>query len=193
MVVLPPLPMMVIHILYMADLLIRARDNTHSDPVKDFRGSYKRGDIVVVKPTGWPWGSEEAKAPKDGGGFVIVRALRNDGVTPVWAVPNGWNPGADLPATPARFDEFIEPERSDFVFETEADGTQILDDEDQPLGVVSSRRNWRLMWNALSALAQVRLQDTGRYDVRWTVLRAFLQRRKDRVFATFINQSEIER
>lgn len=176
----------------MADLLIRARDNTHPDPVKDFRGSYKRGDIVVIKPSGWHWGSEETKAPKDGGGFVIVRLLRGNG-QPIWAVPNGWQPGDDLPVPPARFDEFIEPERSDFIFETDVDGKQELDDDGFPLGVVSSRRNWRLVWNALSALAQVRLRDIGRYDVRWTVLRAFLRRRKDGVFATSINPSEIER
>ena len=36
----------------MAEFLIKAIDDTHSDPVKDKRGSYKRGDIVQVYEDG---------------------------------------------------------------------------------------------------------------------------------------------
>lgn len=43
----------------MAEFLVFLRTNTHPDPVKNQRGCYKRGDIVVVKPDGWPWGSQE--------------------------------------------------------------------------------------------------------------------------------------
>jgi len=42
----------------MAELLIRLKNNTHVDPVKD-RMCYKRGDIVVVMPNGHVWGKEE--------------------------------------------------------------------------------------------------------------------------------------
>ncbi len=42
----------------MAELLIRLRDNTHTDPAKD-RMCYKRGDIVVVMPDGHQWGRAE--------------------------------------------------------------------------------------------------------------------------------------
>ena len=43
----------------MAELLIKAVDSFHSDPVKDLRGSYKRGDVVVVMEDGHVWGKEE--------------------------------------------------------------------------------------------------------------------------------------
>lgn len=43
----------------MAELLIKAIDATHSDPVKDKAGCYKRGDIVDVRPDGFEWGREE--------------------------------------------------------------------------------------------------------------------------------------
>ena len=42
----------------MAELLIRLKDNTHADPVKD-RMCYKQGDVVVVKPDGHVWGRAE--------------------------------------------------------------------------------------------------------------------------------------
>lgn len=52
----------------MAEFLIKAIDATHSDPEKDARGCYKRGDIVVVMPDGHEWGKCEC-LPK----FVIVK------------------------------------------------------------------------------------------------------------------------
>jgi len=52
----------------MAEFLIKASDNTHSDPIKDARGCYKKGDIVDVRPDGFRWGREEGP-PK----FYIVK------------------------------------------------------------------------------------------------------------------------
>lgn len=52
----------------MAEVLVKAIDATHPDPVKDARGCYKRGDPVVVMEDGHPWGSEEG-LPK----FWIVK------------------------------------------------------------------------------------------------------------------------
>lgn len=43
----------------MAELLIMANSNSHSDPIKDIRGCYKKGDIVDVQPDGFQWGKEE--------------------------------------------------------------------------------------------------------------------------------------
>jgi hypothetical protein len=43
----------------MAEFLIKAINAVHIDPVKDKQGCYKRGDIVDVRPDGWPWGKEE--------------------------------------------------------------------------------------------------------------------------------------
>lgn len=57
----------------MAELLVKAVDATHSDPEKDARGCYKRGDIVGVAPNGWQWGAKELKAPADGGKFVVIK------------------------------------------------------------------------------------------------------------------------
>lgn len=43
----------------MAEILIKAVDATHPDPVKDKRGCYKKGDPVVVMPNGHNWGNAE--------------------------------------------------------------------------------------------------------------------------------------
>jgi len=53
----------------MAELLIKSSDTTNPDPVKDLRGCYKKGDVVVIKPDGWKWGKEELKKEK----FYILR------------------------------------------------------------------------------------------------------------------------
>lgn len=55
-------------IFLMAEFLIKAIDATHPDPVKNERGCYKRGDVVAVKPDGWPWGAREGFPT-----FVIVK------------------------------------------------------------------------------------------------------------------------
>jgi hypothetical protein len=52
----------------MAELLIKAVDATHSDPAKDSRGCYKRGDPVVAMPDGHSWGVREG-LPK----FVLLK------------------------------------------------------------------------------------------------------------------------
>ncbi len=49
----------------MAELLVVLIDANHSDTEKDVRGSYKRGDIVVVFPDGHIWGKNEGP-PKFG-------------------------------------------------------------------------------------------------------------------------------
>jgi len=51
----------------MAELLVRLKNNTHSDPVKD-RMCYKRGDVVLVMPDGHPWGNSEGLPD-----FVVIR------------------------------------------------------------------------------------------------------------------------
>ncbi len=53
----------------MAELLIKASDTTNPNPVKDLRGCYKKGDVVVRKPNGWKWGKEELNKEK----FYILR------------------------------------------------------------------------------------------------------------------------
>jgi len=52
----------------MAEFLIMAVDKTHSDPIKDKRGCYKRGDIVQVYEDG-----ECKEPPAPDSKFVIVK------------------------------------------------------------------------------------------------------------------------
>jgi hypothetical protein len=52
----------------MCEIIVKAVDVTHSDPVKDRRGCYKRGYPVAVYPDGTRWGNEE-RLPK----FVIIK------------------------------------------------------------------------------------------------------------------------
>lgn len=40
-------------------VLVKAVDATHPDPVKDARGCFKRGDVIVAKPDGHVWGTDE--------------------------------------------------------------------------------------------------------------------------------------
>jgi len=53
----------------MAELLIKAVDAVHPDEVKDLRGCYKKGYVVVIKPDNWSWGKEELNKEK----FYILR------------------------------------------------------------------------------------------------------------------------
>ena len=52
----------------MCEILVKAIDAVHIDPVKDQRGCYKRGYPVVVMDDGHPWGFEE-RLPK----FVVIK------------------------------------------------------------------------------------------------------------------------
>jgi hypothetical protein len=71
----------------MAQILVKAIDATHADPVKDRRGCYKRGMPVVVMPDTHTWGLDE-RPPK----FVVLK----------------------LPGVPVeKVKKYIEPERED--------------------------------------------------------------------------------
>lgn len=52
----------------MAEFLIKAISATHTDPSKDTRGAYKRGDVVVVMPDRHEWGAAEGLPT-----FVVVK------------------------------------------------------------------------------------------------------------------------
>ena len=56
----------------MATLLCKAIDATNPDPVKDARGCYKRGDVVLVRPDDHPWGRLEVLPPAQGGKFARI-------------------------------------------------------------------------------------------------------------------------
>lgn len=60
------------------ELLVKACDTVHQNEVKDLRGCYKKGYVVVVKPTGHKWGKEGLNRNK----FYIIRAqLGHFGIT----------------------------------------------------------------------------------------------------------------
>ena len=52
----------------MAEILIKATDNSVVDPVEDREGCYKKGDPVVVMPDGHGWGRKEGLPA-----FVILK------------------------------------------------------------------------------------------------------------------------
>lgn len=52
----------------MCEILIKAIDTSHVDPLKDRIGCYKRGDIVGVEEDGYEWGACE-RLPK----FYLVK------------------------------------------------------------------------------------------------------------------------
>jgi hypothetical protein len=51
-----------------AEFLVKAVSVTHTNPVKDKRGCWKRGDVVNAMPDGHVWGKKEG-LPK----FLIVK------------------------------------------------------------------------------------------------------------------------
>jgi hypothetical protein len=57
----------------MAEILLMAINKSHSNPDKDAAGCYKRGDPVMVRDDGHTWGTEETRAPINGGVFVIIK------------------------------------------------------------------------------------------------------------------------
>ncbi len=57
----------------MAEILFKAVDAIHADPDKDARGTYKRGDVIVIKENNCTWGNKESLPPAQGGKFVIVK------------------------------------------------------------------------------------------------------------------------
>lgn len=75
----------------MAQLLIRAIDSTHKDPVKDQRGCWKAGDIVMIAEDDHVWGINECPPM-----FNIVKVpnmTRQD-------ILKQTNPGFFAPSTP---------------------------------------------------------------------------------------------
>lgn len=55
----------------MCELLVKAIDATHPDPIINLAGCYKRGDVVSVKPDGFNWGAGES----DTSVFEIVKMV----------------------------------------------------------------------------------------------------------------------
>lgn len=129
----------------MAEILIKAIDATHLNPVKNQRGCYKRGDPVVIMPDGWGWGTEETKPPIDGGKFVIIKI---PGVTPQQvhdAIHARW-PGLQ----------------------------HILESELQA-GMVVRRRQLTFNIDLLPSAVKNTLNRTGTYTTTWAAIKSFVR------------------
>lgn len=85
----------------MAEILFKAVDATNPDGTKDVRGCYKRGDPVLVRDDGWPWGAKELLPPAQGGKFVRVRITDRTAAQIATAVQNRWGVDIDSPETSA--------------------------------------------------------------------------------------------
>lgn len=152
----------------MADILFMAANKVNTaDPAKGEVAGFKRGDPIVIRPTGWPWGRLEVLPPAEGGDFCRVRLLRADGVTPVWSVPDGWQPGQPYGSPPGKLRDVCERiERSDLIFEGEAGAS---------LGEQTRARAWRILVDTLPAGVISQLNQTGLYEVTVSTVRTYIQ------------------
>lgn len=127
----------------MVEVLFAARD----------LGGYQRGDPVVAKPDGWPWGRRETLPPADGGSFARVII-------------------SDL--TAERANELIARyQRAATIGDAELDAP---DPEDRV--VVLGRRVWRLQWGQVPQTVIDTLRTAGVYGpVTKTQVRQYIVRR----------------
>ncbi len=74
----------------MCEILVKATDNTHTDPTTDERSCWKTDDIVVVMDDGHLWGSKEG-LPK----FNVI-SLPGVATTSAKAYCVAWMTGEDI-------------------------------------------------------------------------------------------------
>lgn len=120
----------------MAEFLIKAVSVTHSDPDKDTRGCYKRGDIVDIRPNGFAWGKEEG-LPK----FVVVQV-------------------SDVSVAAAK--KYMDPERDTNGFMTRRRIYRVLVDS-VPNAVKIALRDtgrYETTWDAIKAYVHNKITDT---------------------------------
>jgi hypothetical protein len=139
-----------------AEILVKAVDATHPDPVKDAHGCYKRGDIVEIGPNGH-YGNytETARPPVDGGLFCRVQ-ISNVTVEQVEQfVRNRLGPDAYL-AMP------------------DTEGT---DENGQP--IIRFRRRIHINPDWLPASVRNQLRNTGLYVTTWAAVRSYVRDKRD--------------
>jgi hypothetical protein len=120
----------------MAEILVKAHDSTHIDPMKDSRACFKRGHPVVVMPDGHQWGTEE-RLPK----FVVLKV-----------------PGVPVDRMKKYVSEWTAPQTGDVSPE--------LAGVPDSRAVTLRRRRWRLRWADLPLLARTKLQTVGELTIK---------------------------
>lgn len=138
----------------MAELLIKATNATHTDPVKDARGCYKRGDVVGVAPDGWAWGALELKAPATGGQFVVLKITDVTRQQVINWVRNNWG--------------------------TQIDGIDFDVDGETPL----RRRRVRIDVDLVPNNVRNAMNNTGQYSTTWTAIRQYIRNKETNATAT---------
>jgi len=143
----------------MAEILIKAKDYTHPDPIKDRIGSYKIGMIVMVTADGYGWGPRESKqvwlaqggAEVDWPGkFVIVRI-----------------PGVAVSTVLEIMAEQFEDDNN----------IPQVDEEGDP--TVYRRRRWRILVSSIPASIKNTLLADGEVTVTKAKIRNYIRRIRD--------------
>jgi hypothetical protein len=136
----------------MAELLIKARNAQHDDPDTDRRGSYKRGDVVVVMPDGHQWGAKEGLP-----NFVKIKI-----------------PGLDHVAIAELASEQDEDDAGQPYYEP---GSAIL--AEGPVLSIYRRRRWRILVDNIPVTIRNKLRDTGEATVTRAQIRNYVKRIRD--------------
>jgi hypothetical protein len=136
-----------------ADLIIKARAGTGSERGDGTEMVSRRGDLVAIRPTGSIYGAREVLPPNQGGGYVRITLLRDDGVTPVWSLGD---------PMPPRLADFIGPEADAFV----------------PSTIVRKFAH-RVVVDDLPTTVRNQLARDGQRSLKWTAVRDFLARKAD--------------
>lgn len=151
----------------MCDLIIKARNGTGAEPDAGRELVSRRGDLVTIRPTGSPYGARELLPPNQGGGFVRITLLRDDGITPVWSV------GEEMPR---RLADFIGPEEDALV----------------PSAPIVRKFGHRVIIDDLATTLRNQLARDGQRAVRWTAVRDFLARKRDDWRASQLSATDLD-
>lgn len=144
----------------MCEILLFARNNSHSDPEKDRSGCYKRGMPVIVQPDGHVWGIEESKqmwlasgrlATDWPGNFVIVKI-----------------PGVSVAKVESLMYNQIEDDAGNPVYE-----------EDGATPKRFRRRAWKVAVDSIPTTIKNKLLADGEVTVTPTQIRNYVKRIRD--------------
>jgi hypothetical protein len=132
----------------------------------------RRGDFFELQPEGYTFGTDQLLAPADGGRFVRIRVLKEDG-TPMWVAPAGWVQGFDPPPIQtmpvklqAVYEQLTAPEPDQFIMRP--GGKAMMD---------RFRHAIQVMWDELPSNVKSKLNNQGTADVKWSALRDRLRKK----------------